>query len=844
MWKVGDRLLHRHNRALGLGQIVEIGKRHLVVAFPQAEERLTLAHDSSAIQKLGLDEGGRARYEPTGEEVEIATIVDDQATLKDGRAVSLLDLWPLPRAETLVDRLARGKIDPWEDFRNRMDALRLLDLRRAHGLGAFLGGRIRLFPHQLYVAERATRALTEGRPVRWLLADEVGLGKTVEACLILSRLVHGGLAERALVVAPATLTVQWLGELWRKHHTVFTLLDEQRLKDVRRDFGPEMNPFELHRRAIVSLEALAEDPSLARQAAAAGVDLLVVDEAHHLRRAPGHAGNPAYRAVATIAAAGRHVLLLTATPLEDDAHGFFRLVQLLQPSELPEDSFDGRLADRRPLPACTSATRRIDIGGLPPRVGLPIELETAAWKPFDDLIERLRHLPGDDPLKRRRKSDLVCRALASVPALEALTRALPQPPEGLLELARLDPRLHYLLEQAPGWRRAREKTLIFVAHRETLEWLKTELGRRVQVGIFHEELSPERRDIEVAQFRMADGPALLISTESGGEGRNFEFCRRLVLFDLPFHPALVEQRIGRLDRIGRDRPTEVVFFRPPHGFGRTLADLYVEIGVFAEPLGGLVREMRHVANEIERVALDPATTSTEGMGSFAQVLEESRSARERIHEAAYHELHREPYDAALAPAILARVPAELDALCEDIVVRAASRFGFEVEAQSGRRVWQIGFGGEALIDHLPGVAAGTIFRGTFDREEAVADESLGFFASGHALVEGILHELEEGERGQIVLLQVPGAVEDFGLLAVLRAVPGFEVIFVDGRGRLRPEIVELLEARRFSSETIDAQRWLGQASWSPSIRKLAKSLPEGREVVAVAAVRIRRQDPA
>ena len=86
-----------------------------------------------------------------------------------------------------------------------------------------------------------------------------------------------------------------------------------------------------------------------------------------------------------------------------------------------------------------------------------------------------------------------------------------------------------------------------------------------ETGVFHEELSPARRDTEVARFREADGPSLLVSTEAGGEGRNFEFCRRLVLFDLPWKPSVVEQRIGRLDRIGRRIPVEIVYFRPPRG---------------------------------------------------------------------------------------------------------------------------------------------------------------------------------------------------------------------------------------------------------------------------------------
>ena len=123
-----------------------------------------------------------------------------------------------------------------------------------------------------------------------------------------------------------------------------------KVADVARDFGPDFNPFDAHRRAVISLELLVERPHLTAQAVAAGIDVLVVDEAHRLRRPKGHPGEPAWRAVAPIADLGRHVLLLSATPLEDDAHGFFRLLQLLRPDEFPEDaSFDARLAGGVPV---------------------------------------------------------------------------------------------------------------------------------------------------------------------------------------------------------------------------------------------------------------------------------------------------------------------------------------------------------------------------------------------------------------------------------------------------------------------------------------------------------------
>jgi ATP-dependent helicase HepA len=836
MWQPGDRVSHRFHAELGPGRVVEVEGRRLRVEFPDSGQTLSFATGTDALVALTVTPGGRARLEPSGEIVTVESCRDRRCLLADGREVALEDLWPLPADVAPLERLARGTVDACEDFANRLDGLRLLRLRRAGGLGSFLGGRIQLFPHQLYAAERACRS----DPVRWLLADEVGLGKTVEACLILNRLLHTNRAERTLVVAPETLILQWLGELWRKHHQVFALLDDKRLDDVAKDHGEGFNPFDVHRRAIVGLETLVRRRRLTEQAVEAGIDLLVVDEAHHLRRPQGHPGNEAYRAVAPIAALGRHVLLLTATPLEDDAHGYFRLLQLLRPEEFPEEeSFEDRLARREPLPPCTSATRRADIGGLPPRVPVPVEVEDAAgWDALDRLARQLRARPAENAVARRRKADRVLRALASPAALlPVLDREDLETSTLAAEAQAQDPRVRWLVEQSGRWLGPEEKTLVFVAHRETLDLLRSAIERQGRrAGIFHEDLTPERRDIEVAQFRLPEGPAILLSTEAGGEGRNFQFCRRLVLFDLPWNPSVVEQRIGRLDRIGRTIPTAILYFRPPGGFGRAVVGLYEAIGLFREPLGGLERELRHAALAVERAAIEGPEEV--GPAVFGKVLREARDAHDRVRRAAYHELHRDPYRPEMAPEILSRVPPDLDALNEDVAVRAASRFGFEVDQQSGERTWRIEFGYEALVDYLPGVPPGSSFLGTFSRERAVEEETLDFFSSGHPLVEGILFELEEGPRGRVALLQIPGDEEVFGLLAIYKEADDWRAAAVDNKGRLRPDLSERLTTDTLRPEPIDVKKWTGQPSWAKAVRKVAEKLPAGTPT-ALAAFRVR-----
>ena len=836
MWKPGDRVTHRFHSELGTGRIVAVQGRSLKVEFPEAGQELSFAAGTDALVPLAIIPGGRARLEPSGELVVVDSCEEGRCVLADGREVDLDSLWPVPAEVSPVERLARGQVDGFEDFANRLDGLKLQRIRQAGGLGSFLGGRIQIFPHQLYAAERACHS----DPARWLLADEVGLGKTVEACLILNRLLHTGRAERTLVVAPETLTLQWLGELWRKYHQVFVLLDEKRLDDVAKDHGEGFNPFDVHRRAIVGLDTLVKRRRLTEQAVAAGIDLLVVDEAHHLRRPKGHPGNEEYRAIAPIAALGRHVLLLTATPMEDDAHGFFRLLQLLRPEEFPEEeSFDERLARREPLPPCTSSTRRVDIGGLPPRVPAPVEI--GGWEAVDRLVHHLRSRPVENALARRRKADRVFRALASPAALLAVLEREDEETAALAaEAEREDPRVRWLIEQSARWTGPKEKTLVFVAHRESLDLLKGAIERQGRrTGVFHEDLSPERRDIEVAQFRLPEGPSILISTEAGGEGRNFQFCRRLVLFDLPWNPGVVEQRIGRLDRIGRVIPTEILYFRSPSGFGRAVAGLYEGIGLFTAPLGGLERELRHVARAVEAAAVEGPEEI--GPADFEKVLRAAQEAHDRVRRAAYHELHRDPYRPEMAAEILARVPSHLDALNESVVVRAASRFGFEVEAQSGERTWLIGYGYEALVDHFFGVPLGTTLLGTFSRARAVDEETLDFFSSGHPLVEGILAELEEGPRGRVALLQIPGDEETFGLLAIYRDAADWRAVAVDAKGQPRPDLAARLTAGALETEPIEAKKWTSQASWKKAIRRMAEGLPKEEKPQAVAAFRVRRR---
>jgi hypothetical protein len=175
---------------------------------------------------------------------------------------------------------------------------------------------------------------------------------------------------------------------------------------------------------------------------------------------------------------------------------------------------------------------------------------------------------------------------------------------------------------------------------------------------------------------------------------------------------------------------------------------------------------------------------------------------------------------------------------EEVVVNAASRLGFHVEQLRGLRAYGIELGNEALIDSLPGVPGGASFVGTFDREAAVEDETIDFFASGHPLVEGLLAHFEEDPQGRVARLEVhiPGQ-HGIGLIAIYKEGPGFEVVALDADGRARPGWSETFLRRPLAARTMKRED-AATHDWPALVARLAPQLGS-RRPHAVAAVIVR-----
>jgi ATP-dependent helicase HepA len=780
VWREGAKLVHPFNPELGVGFVRKVEGRYLHVYFPGAEREVTLAAQGSGLTPLVLPKGASAVVLESGEEVEIESFDGECYTLADGRVMHDAELWPAAPAADPIEQLAQLRLDRLGSFRNRIEGLRLMHLREAGGLGSFLGGRIELFPHQLHTALRAV----EMDPVRWLLADEVGLGKTIVACLVLSALVRTGRAQRALVIAPATLTVQWLGELYRKFHQVFVLIDPDRIESVERDYGAGNNPFDVHPFAVVSAELLAQHPGLAGQALAVEHDLVVVDEAHRL-------SDPRLEAaIAPLVRRARHALLLTATPLAADRAGFHQLLALLHPEQFADRArFEAAVESGDAVFPCTSAVRRGDLGDWPARRPVPVDLPPASKDP------------------------------------------------------RRDPRAHWLADRAREWLTAGEKALVFVRELRSLEKLRRylESAASLHISVFHEELSESQRDIEVARFRESNLP-ILLCTEAAAEGRNFQFCTRMVHYELPLDPVVLEQRIGRLDRIGRTRDVEIVYFRCARA-QPDVAGLYERLDLFARPSAGLDTALAGVGAALRAAEETGAPLDADALLAAVQ------SARAQATRDLPRVVYRDAYDASQAPAILARIPEDLERRTRKFVLGAANDLGLKIVDKGGTALYYLELGASLTVEAIPGVPEESRWLGTFDRAEALAKDELEFFASGHALVEGLLLELEDGPRGRAAVFEIPHPeLTGSGLLCVYKHGPDWLPLVVDARGKPRPDLAGVVVEALGEARPARPEEWGLESRWKDGIAELgermAKLAPADARLEAAAFFRLVPGAPA
>ncbi|WP_167759309.1 DEAD/DEAH box helicase [Mycobacterium sp. PS03-16] len=836
-------------------------------------------------------------------------------------------------------RLIEGRLGSARQFALRVTARRYELENLTNELVSLGEARVDVKPHQVSVVHRVISAY----PHRFLLCDEVGLGKTIEAAMILKELRARGSAARALVIAPPNLLRQWQYELKSKFNEAFSILNSDTVRYLQTVQSYEGNPFDAFDSVIVS-SAWVTSEKWTKLATESPWDMVIVDEAHHARvrgRGQYRKENRLYKTVRALASpdafSKRAALFLTATPMQLDSSELYSLVEVLDPALFPnEERFN---AHRTAVPGLSRLVHDLTMHGYPvpgassdevvKRVSgwLQIDLEVASARLNDgresvaELCEDLsgRHLLSQVLIRNRKKIvggfmprqahrwqvDLTPEEVKALNAVEAYVR------EGYAKQARTkDVALGFVmvifqelmassiraLRTSLDRRRARieaglgvpasrrttpatvaelgdrldddeltdnildrlavadseeaaelkllvamldsvptdskgdvfiaqlkelrrhepnPKVLLFTEFRETQEYLRERLEDiGWDVFVFHGRLKPDAKDAAVERFRSSMNPSILLSTEAGGEGRNFQFCHLLVNYDLPWNPMRVEQRIGRIDRIGQQHTVQVFnLWVKGTVEERVLNVLEHRINIFEETIGGLdpilgdaERDLAHILR-LGGEERDRALTQFENQLELR--LKAARTAEEKLRDFI---METKSYSSAIASTVACQESPITPADQEVFVTRLLADVNTYLDEQEDG-TFQITFN-EPLLSDYPQHTKDSRRRTAAFRPDVQPDsEHVEYLALGHSVVDALVQRVTDSSYiGSASAFEIPaadGLTEGTGWLIVYElGVPGLKefrevsAYFVRDDGECDPALGEQLlhRAARFPKD--------------------------------------------
>jgi ATP-dependent helicase HepA len=709
----GQRWISESEPELGLASILRVTPRTVTAIFKASGEKREYARANAPLRRVQFRAGDNVRTHDD----KLLTIqsVGERSGLivyrAGGQEICETELSDAITFNKPEERLLAGFVDPASVFDLRVAALEQQHRRRKSGVRGFVGGRIELIPHQLYIASEVAGRLSP----RVLLADEVGLGKTIEACLVLHRLILTGRTERVLVLVPESLVHQWFVELLRRFNLWFHIFDEERCAAIE-DADPEANPFLDDQLILCCIHLFTKSEKRLAQAVAAGWDMLVVDEAHHLTWSP-ESVSPEYTVVETLGSAIPGLLLLTATPEQLGMASHFARLRLLDPDRFYdlgaflEEAHHYRevaraAADLRDVEALDELLDQHGTG----RVSFRNTRSTIRGFP-----RRIVHMHSLDPDS------------SSVPLVAWLTDLLRD----------LDP----------------AKLLLICGTQAKVTAIDAALKQRVKnikIGVFHEGLSLIQRDRNAAWFAERDGARILICSEIGSEGRNFQFAHHLVLFDLPLDPELLEQRIGRLDRIGQSSEIHLHVPFIAGGAQEVLARWYHEgLNAFENNLEGGGEILERFGARVFDLSQRFKKGGAKAGAQFSRLIEETREAYKEIVERLQQGRDRLLELNSFRPAVAADLVGEIrqqdeDESVDEFMLAVFDQYSLNVE-ELAPRTYKVGSAG-VFAESFPGLPSGG-FSVTCDRRRALAREDVQFLTWDHPLATGAIDLLLGSERG-------------------------------------------------------------------------------------------------
>ncbi|MFQ3338693.1 MAG: ATP-dependent helicase HepA [Colwellia sp.] len=794
-FQVGQRWISDSESDQGLGTVTGVEQRFVNIIFTATGEARKYAKENAPLTRVIFNQGDLI---PSHEgwslkvtsQSEAHGIISYEGIRQDSNEQVILKEVMIDhfiKFNKPHDRLLNSQVDRLDWFRLRKDCLQHQYQQQQSDLTGLTGGRVSLIPHQLYIADEVGNRFAP----RVLLADEVGLGKTIEAGLIIHQQLVTGRAKRILIIVPESLMHQWLVEMLRRFNLNFSIFDNERCVETSQDNyveGKKANPFSSEQLVLVNLGFITNNPEWYAALVSEDWDLMVVDEAHHLN---WQQDKPSieYQCIEQLAQVVPGVLLLTATPDQLGHESHFARLRLLDADRfydyqkfIEEESHYSEVADAANALVegnKLSSEQETTLSDLLKEIDISVQLtelnQTDSFlsaKVRQNLLKQLldRHGTGRILFRNSRNTIKGFPARQMVPTVLNMPEQYQQNinefmlsdcPENLVKSKQakyiftpemlhgldqknetwtnFDPRVYYLIELLQSLKK--EKVLIICAHAQTA--IDLEAALRIKEGIrsavFHEGLSIFERDKAAAYFAQdEDSAQLLLCSEIGSEGRNFQFAHHLVLFDLPSNPDLLEQRIGRLDRIGQ---TEVIRIHVPYfedsaqqllfdwyhqgmqAFEHTCITGRVVFETFGEQLLSLALSCQQQSTEAEALISDSwqkhLTIKAELESGRDKLLELNSSGQGRAHELV-EKIQKVDGDIGLP----------------QFMFQALDVFGVQQDDKADNAI-ALNQSEHMLNNNFPCLPEdGTTV--TFDRETALVNENYQLLTWDHPMVRGVM----------------------------------------------------------------------------------------------------------
>ena len=557
----GQRWMSEAEPELGLGMVLKVEDKQITLAFKASDTQRVYGANTAPLKRVKFEEGDKIRSRE-GIELSIEEVVEEEGLIfyvGHGKSLCELDLEDAMSFARPEEKVLGGQVDTEEFFNLRMETLARKKNWELSPVKGLMGGRISLIAHQLYLAHKICQ-----RPhPRVLLADEVGLGKTIEAGLIIHQMVTSSRAQRVLVLVPDSLVYQWFFELHRKFQLGFAVINQETYLEKGQ------NPFLDNERMVVSIGLLKGSEVAQELLAQAEFDILVVDEAH--RYAKENAAFE-YNLLEELSQRIPSLLLLTATPEQLGMEGHFQRLRLLDSDRF--SSYEDFKNEVHEFGEVADIARKISSEGHLEKTEIEKLKEWMSEQDFsllenltdenrEKLLSHLIDSHGTGRVFFRNTRSAMRKEYDFFP--DRLLHPYPLETDKKIETsdeienagASFKLKANWLLE---FFSKCDEKVLLICHSKKKVLWLEKfirENATQIKAGVFHSGLSLMARDRQAAYFADPDGANLLMCTEIGSEGRNFEFAHHLILLDLPKKPDLLEQRIGRLDRIGQKADIQI-----------------------------------------------------------------------------------------------------------------------------------------------------------------------------------------------------------------------------------------------------------------------------------------------